>query len=407
MDKKQLIESVRNKYHALSSCLNERGRRIWAAVEADIIGRGGITVVAKATGISRTTIHEGLKKLKSSDSATKQEYKGKQRSDGGGRNKFIDNNPEVKTDLEALVESYTMGDPERPLKWTCKSTYKLAQELKTAGYKSISQKTVYNLLVKLGYSVQSNRKSKEGTSHPDRDAQFQYISKMVTFFQNNENPVISVDTKKKENLGEYHNKGREWSLKGNPTIVKGHDFPDPNTGKAVPYGVYDVLNNEGWVSVGMSHDTSEFAVQSIYNWWTHMGQEIYPNASQILITADCGGSNGYRVKLWKVELQKLANKINCDIQVCHFPPGTSKWNKIEHRMFCHISQNWRGRPLTSREVVVNLISNTKTAKGLIIKAELDKNTYTKGIKVTKDMLEGVFIEKDSFHGEWNYKVKRK
>ena len=345
MNKKQLIESVRNKYCDLSDCLNERGRRLWGAVEANTIGRGGITIVALATGLSRTTIHEGIKELQTNISDEKQGYNKKQRVDGGGRNKFVENNPKVKANLEALLESYTSGDPETPLKWTCKSTYKLAQELKTSGYESISQKTVYNLLVELGYSVQSNRKSKEGTSHPDRDAQFQHISKMVTLFQEKQNPVISVDTKKKENLGEYHNKGQEWNLKGNPTIVKGHDFPDATLGKAVPYGVYDILNNEGWVSVGISHDTSEFAVQSIYNWWIHMGQKLYPKASQILITADCGGSNGYRVKLWKVELQKLANKINCDIQVCHFPPGTSKWNKIEHRMFCHISQNWRGRPL--------------------------------------------------------------
>lgn len=355
---------------------------MWASVEASFLGRGGVTIVSEATGLSRTTIHDGLKELgnknppEDSDDSNQ-----RQRKKGGGRHSFEKNHPNIKKDLEALLETYTMGSPETSLKWTCKSTYKLAQELDSLGYAKISQSTVHQVLVEMGYSVQSNRKSKEGSTHPDRDAQFQHISQEVSIFQNAGNPVISVDTKKKENIGEFHNKGSEWHPKREPTLVNDHDFPDDALGKVVPYGVYDVLNNKGWVSVGISHDTAEFAVQSIKSWWQNMGKMAYPHAEKLLITADCGGSNGYKVRLWKFELQKLANEINLDIHVCHLPPGTSKWNKIEHRMFCHISQNWRGRPLTSREVVVNLIGHTQTKAGLKIQAQLDERIYTKGINI--------------------------
>ena len=406
MDKELLTKLLHEKYQMLSSALNERGKRVWAAVEASSLGRGGVSIVANATGLSRTTIHEGLNDIQSHGLPDDQEYIKKQRKSGGGRQKYEINHPGIKKDLEELVESYTMGDPQSPLKWTCKSTYKLAEELKTRGYESISQTTVYNLLLELEYSVQSNFKSKEGTSHPDRDAQFKYIASMLALYQKEKNPVISVDAKKKENLGEFHNKGREWNPKGKPTVVNGHDFPDEKLGKVTPYGVYDIVNNKGWVSVGISSDTAEFAVQSIHNWWINMGKLVYPDATKLLITADCGGSNGNRIKLWKFKLQKLANDIGLDIQVCHLPPGTSKWNKIEHRMFSAISQNWRGRPLTSREVVVNLISHTTTKKGLKIKAQLDEKTYEKGIEVSEDMLKTVSLERDSFHGEWNYKVKQ-
>ena len=407
MDKQQEISCIRQKYELLSPYLNERSRRMWASVEASLIGRHGVTIVSKATGLSRTTIHDGLKELGNKNPPEDpDDSKQRQRKKGGGRHSFEKNHPNIKKDLEALLETYTMGSPETSLKWTCKSTYKLAQELNSLGYEKISQSTVHQVLVEMEYSVQSNRKSKEGSNHPDRDAQFQHISQEVSAFQKEGNPVISVDTKKKENIGEFHNKGSEWNPKGTPTLVNDHDFPDDDLGKVVPYGVYDVLNNKGWVSVGISYDTAEFAVQSIKSWWQNMGKMAYPHATKLLITADCGGSNGYKVRLWKFELQKLANEVNLDIHVCHLPPGTSKWNKVEHRMFCHISQNWRGRPLTSREVVVNLIGHTQTKTGLKIQAQLDERMYTKGITISEDAFKGILIEKDDFHGEWNYKIKR-
>jgi len=306
--------------------------------------------------------------------------------------------------LEALIEPVTRGDPESPLRWTCKSTTKLAAELRAMGYQ-VSQRTVCDLLEQLGYSLQSNRKIREGQSHPDRDAQFLHIASTVKEFQQRQQPVISVDTKKKELIGQFKNNGREWRLKGKPLAVNTHDFVDPELGKVIPYGIYDLSTNQGWVNVGIDHDTASFAVSSIRRWWQEMGKEIYPQATELLITADCGGSNGYRVRLWKMELQLLASEMGITIHVCHLPPGTSKWNKIEHRLFCHISQNWRGRPLTSLQVVVNLISNTRTSTGLKVTAKLDDNHYATGIKVPDQQFKAIAIDRHDFHGEWNYRIQ--
>ena len=396
----KIIEVIRKKYEVVSFCLNEKSRRIWAASEARSFGWGGITIVAEATGLDHKTIRKGLKEIKSKNSGES----GRLRNSGGGRKKLSDKQEKLLQDLEELVESTTRGDPESPLRWTCKSTYKLAEALRQKGY-SICQKTVYNALKSLDYSLQVNKKTKEaGANHPDRNEQFEYINEKVKAFQKNDCPVISVDTKKKENIGNYKNNGKEYCPKGKPIEVNGHDFPDKKLGKVSPYGVYDVSKNEGWVSVGISSDTAAFAVNAIRAWWYKMGKPIYPKSNKLLITADCGGSNGYRVRLWKVELQKLANEINRSIYVCHFPPGTSKWNKIEHRMFSYISKNWRGKPLITRETVVNSIANTKTRTGLEIKAMLDENIYTKGIKVADNELELVNLVKDEFHGEWNYAI---
>jgi hypothetical protein len=307
-------------------------------------------------------------------------------------------------DLDALVEPTARGDPQSPLRWTCKSTPRLAKELAARGH-AVSQRSVCDLLGQLGYSLQGTRKTREGGHHPDRDAQFGYIAAKAAQYQATGEPVISVDTKKKELIGDFKNGGQEWQPKGIPERVRVYDFIDPTRGKVAPYGVYDVGANQGWVSVGITHDTAEFAVETIRRWWREMGQPLYPHAQRLLITADCGGSNGYRVRLWRLALQQLADEMNMTIQVCHLPPGTSKWNKIEHRMFCHITQNWRGRPLVSREVVVNLIGQTTTATGLRIQAELDENTYSAGIKVSDQELAALALERDTFHGEWNYRLK--
>jgi hypothetical protein len=306
-------------------------------------------------------------------------------------------------DLDKLVDPITRGDPESPLRWTCKSTTKLAKELRAKGHQ-VSQRTVWTLLDQLGYSMQSNRKTLEGSENPDRDEQFHYIANKVQQFQETSLPVISVDTKKKELIGRFKNAGREWQKKGEPEEVNVHDFADKELGKIVPYGVYDLTHNQGWVSIGINHDTAEFAVATIRRWWKRMGHRLYPDATELLITADGGGSNGSRVRLWKIELQKLADELNMTIHVCHFPPGTSKWNKIEHRMFCHISENWRGRPLESQAVVVNLIANTRTEKGLEIQAELDEALYSTGIKIPDKYMASLFIQRDEFHGEWNYRI---
>jgi hypothetical protein len=303
--------------------------------------------------------------------------------------------------LETLVAPVTRGDPMSPLRWTCKSAAKLADELRADGH-SVSERSINRLLHALGYSLQSNRKTIEGDDHPDRDAQFLHINRRAHAFQRRGQPVISVDTKKKELVGRFRNGGREWSPRGQPELVDVYDFAHKGLGKTVPYGVYDEANNTGWVSVGVDHDTAEFAVESIRRWWRQMGSESYPRAKRLLITADGGGSNGSRNRLWKVELQKLADEIELDISVCHFPPGTSKWNKIEHRMFCHIMENWRGRPLVSRAVVVNLIGHTRTKTGLDIRSELDENSYPRGRKITDDQMEALKIKRDKFHGEWNY-----
>ena len=326
------------------------------------------------------------------------------RSAGGGRKKLVDLDESLLADLDALVEPTSRGDPMSPLRWTCKSTTRLAEELARLGHQ-VSQRTVCDLLAQMNYSLQSVRKTREGALHPDRDAQFQYIAQMVAKYQSQRQPVISVDTKKKELMGEFKNAGKEWQPAGRPEQVRVHDFIDTELGKVAPYGVYDLTANQGWVSVGIDHDTAEFAVQSIRRWWLEMGRPLYKKASRLLITADCGGSNGYRVRLWRLQLQHLADELGLAVQVCHFPPGTSKWNKIEHRMFCHITHNWRGRALLSRETVVNLIGSVTTAQGLRVKAALDENIYDAGIKVSDAELAAVAIERDEFHGEWNYRIR--
>lgn len=400
-----VVEKVRRKYKQLSPYLDERTLRIWSAVEAESLGRGGITRISQATSLSRTTIYKGIAELskKRRPKKAKEEHK-RIRKPGGGRTKLKDKEPGLLQDLDSILEPVTRGDPESPLRWTCKSTIKIAEELRAQGYQ-VSQRTVCDLLYDLGYSLQSNRKIREGSQHPDRNDQFLYISKTVKEFQAKGEPVISVDTKKKELIGEFKNSGQEWRKKGKPIEVNIHDFADPMLGKVIPYGVYDITANKGWINIGITHDTAEFAVESIRRWWYEMGKPMYPDASELLITADCGGSNGRRVRLWKLELQRLSEEVGLVIHVCHFPPGTSKWNKIEHRMFCFITKNWRGRPLTSREVVVNLISNTTTRKGLEIIAKLDESKYATGIKVTDEQFESIALEKDDFHGEWNYKIK--
>jgi hypothetical protein len=372
---------------------------MWAATEAKSLGWGGITVVSEATGIDPKTIRKGLLELDEKQRTPTDRIRAK----GGGRKKLTERHEKLLDDLESLVEPDSRGDPESPLRWTSKSTYKLAEQLKRKGY-SVCQRTVYSLLADLGYSLQSNKKVKEGTNHPDRDAQFHYIYQRVKYFQSRNNPVISVDTKKKENIGEFKNAGREYHKKGTPTEVNVHDFADKNLGKVSPYGVYDLSKNKGWVSVGISADTAQFAVHSIRCWWYIMGKGTYPHGHELLITADCGGSNGHRVRLWKVELQKLATELEMEISVCHFPPGTSKWNKIEHKMFSYISKNWRGKPLITRETVVQLIAGTQTTKGLEIRAVLDENLYEKGVKVTEEQMASVHLVQADFHGEWNYTI---
>ena len=395
----EATQDIKKKYLDMSSYLNERSRRMWAATEARSFGWGGITVVSEATGIDPKTIRKGLLELDNK----KRVPENRIRSSGGGRKKLTETHKNLVGDLESLVEPDSRGDPESPLRWTSKSTYKLSEQLKKKGYR-VSQRTVCSLLADLDYSLQSNRKTNEGTNHPDRDAQFRYIYEQVKFFQTHNNPVISVDTKKKENIGEYKNTGSEYHKTGTPIKVKVHDFKDKKLGKVSPYGVYDISKNKGWVNVGISADTSEFAVHSIRCWWHIMGKKAYPGASELLITADGGGSNGYRVRLWKVELQRLATELEIEICVCHFPPGTSKWNKIEHKMFSYISKNWRGKPLITRETVVKLIASTKTTKGLEIRSMLDENVYEKGIKVTDEELDAVNLVKSDFHGEWNYTI---
>jgi hypothetical protein len=405
MSEKNALVILKQKYQHLSGYLDEKTLRIWAATEALVLGRGGISFVARTIGISRTTLYVGIQELKQKSHDKQGLSQGKRiRRPGGGRKKLKDIDKALLEDLESLLEPMTRGDPTSALRWTCKSTTKLANELKVLNHQ-VSQRTICSLLADLGYSLQSNRKTREGLSHPDRNAQFLHISEMVKQFQKQEQPVISVDTKKKEIIGEFKNNGREWCKKGKPTEVNIHDFADSTLGKVVPYGIYDVLANKGWVNVGIDHNTAQFAVESIRRWWHEMGKPVYPQATDILVTADCGGSNGNRVRLWKFELQKLADELGMTIHVCHLPPGTSKWNKIEHRMFCYISQNWRGRPLTSREVIVNLISSTTTKKGLKIKAAVDQNQYPTGIKVTNKDFRSIAIERSSFHGEWNYKIK--
>jgi hypothetical protein len=400
-----ILATVRQKYEALAPLLHEKAQRRWAACEARALGCGGISLVAAATGLSRPTIHRGLAELQSGldDRADADPQRPRIRRAGGGRHRLTTADPSLLKDLQDLVDPATRGDPMSPLLWTCKSTRHLAEALRTRGH-DVSHQTVARLLTESGYNLQANRKTEEGKDHPDRDAQFEHINRKVRTFQRRRQPVVSVDTKKKELVGNYKNPGQEWEPKGRPRRVKSKDFPDKVLGKVAPYGVYDPTANEGWVNVGITHDTAEFAVESIRRWWSRMGRPVYPEARELLVTADSGGSNGSRSRLWKVCLQELADELGLKINVCHFPPGTSKWNKIEHRMFCHITENWRGRPLVSHEVVVNLIGSTRTRTGLRIQAELDTTSYETGVKVTNKQLEAVCLKKDKFHGEWNYTI---
>lgn len=391
---------LQQKYEAIFPLLNERQRRVIAAADALVLGRGGVSQVARASGLSRTTIHRGQEELDVNDPTDP-----RIRQAGGGRQSVIDHHPDILSALEALVEPDTRGDPMSPLRWTCKSTRQLAAALEVQGY-SISPPTVARVLHGLGYSLQANTKTLEGTSHPDRDQQFRYINTYVKRYLKNQRPVISVDTKKKELVGSYKNAGQTWRPKGDPQPVKVHDFPDKELGKAVPYGVYDIGQNLGWVNVGCDHDTASFAIESIRRWWVHMGKPLYPRVRALLICADSGGSNGYRVRLWKRELQKLADTIGLDITVCHLPPGTSKWNKIEHRLFSYITMNWRAQPLISHEVIVDLIGSTTTQSGLRVEAQLDTNVYPLKIQVSDEEMAALRITPHDFHGEWNYTVKR-
>src|SRR3989442_6743007 len=404
MIENDLKEVLRRKFPRLTSELDERGRRRWAASEALELGHGGIKAVAQATGLGERTIRRGCQELLQQPALARHASLRIRRA-GGGRKTLESHEPALASALEALVEPTTRGDPMSPLRWTCKSTRKLAKALAGQGYQ-VSHTTVAQLLADLDYSLQGTRKTLEGASHPDRDAQFRYINRCVKVFQRAGQPVISVDAKKKELVGQFANRGRDYQPKGQPELVQTHDFPDKELGKICPYGVYDPTHNHGWVSVGIDHDTAQFAVESIRRWWGHIGKIVYPQAHALLITADGGGSNASRNRLWKIELQQLADEIGVVIYVRHFPPGTSKWNKIEHRMFCHITENWRGRPLISHEVVVNLIGHTTTITGLTIQAELDQNAYPTGMKVSQEDMKRLNLLPAKFHGkDWNYAIK--
>jgi transposase len=396
----RIIQWIGSKYQGLSGELSERARRRWAAVEAVSLGRGGISVVSAATGLAHSTIRRGILELDAGEAPPA----GRQRRAGAGRKRADVRDPGLKAALERLVEPGSRGDPQSPLRWTCKSTRRLAQELTTQGH-AVGPSTVRHLLKEAGYSLQANRKTREGKAHPDRDAQFRYINGRVKAQQRRGQPAVSVDTKKKETLGDLKNAGQTWRPKGRPVEVDTHDFPDPLKGKAVPYGVYDLRHNEAWVSVGISSDTAEFAVESIRCWWKRLGRRRHRQATRLLITADSGGSNSSRNRLWKVELQALSDETGLEIEVCHFPPGTSKWNKIEHRLFCHVTRNWQGQPLETHEVVVNLIGSTTTEAGLKVYAELDGATYEKGRKVSDQALAEVNLKPSRFHGEWNYLIR--
>jgi hypothetical protein len=390
--------AIRKRYAAIRNQVNERGRRLFAAAEAQAVGRGGIAAVCRATGVARSTIERGLKDLDRAPLPV-----GQVRQAGSGRRPLSAKDPSVLDDLRRLIEPVTLGDPMRPLLWVSKSHVKLAKALQAMEHK-ISPNTVRKLLRQLGYSRQTNRKANDGRQHADRDAQFEHINAQVLTFQAADHPVISVDTKKKELVGNYSNKGTEYRPESEPRRTEVHDFENKELGKVVPYGIYDLADNSGWVSVGITSDTAEFAVNAIRCWFDKMGRARYPATTRLMITADCGGSNGVRLRLWKRELQTLADETGLTISVCHFPPGTSKWNKIEHRLFCHITQNWRGRPLTSRLAVVELIAATTTATGLTVACELDTNTYNKGIKVTKAEIAALNLQGNDFHPEWNYTI---
>jgi hypothetical protein len=388
---------LQKKYNTILPHLSEKQKRIYLSAESEYLGYGGISKVSRISGISRVTITKGINDIKNNDIISIN----KSRKKGGGRKKQIEKYPNIWAEILKLIEPYTRGEPESPLLWTSKSLRKLSTELSKNGFK-ISHRLIGEVLKANGFRLQGNRKIDEGKSHPDRDSQFNYIYSKVIEFQKENQPVISVDSKKKELIGNYKNDGKEWLPKGKAKNVKVYDFPSEAEGRGLPYGVYDLTYNKGWVNVGIDHDTAEFAVQTIRNWWNKMGKEMYSDAENLLITADGGGSNGSRVRLWKKELQDFANDTGLKISVCHFPPGTSKWNKIEHRLFSYITKNWRGKPLESYEIMVNLIGSTKTDKGLEVKCELDNSLYEKGRKVTNKEIIGINIRRDVFHGEWNY-----
>ena len=397
---------IQHRFRSLSPFLDERMRRLVAASESEAIGYGGVSAVARATGISRRAITEGIKELRE----TKKTKRGASallriRREGAGRKRSIEKDPTLLEDLDQLVDPVTRGDPESPLRWTCKSVRNLAEELQREGH-AVSYQTVGELLHDLNYSLQANQKTLEGSQHAGRNEQFEFINRKAQRYLKQGEPVISVDTKKKELVGDFKNAGREWQVKGEPEPVRIHDFEirQPDKGKVAPYGVYDLGRNEGWVNVGVDHDTAAFAVESIRRWWHFMGEPSYPKAKRLLITADAGGSNGSRVRLWKWELQKLADETGLEISVCHFPPGTSKWNKIEHRLFSFISQNWRGKPLVSHEVIINLIAATTSKTGLGVKSALDTNAYPDKIRISDQQMAELRLKRDSFHGDWNYRL---
>jgi Rhodopirellula transposase DDE domain len=400
------VNAVRAKYGKLRGVMDERVTRLWAAAEAEAIGYGGIRAVVQATGISKARIRAGIRDLaeQKANPASMPARAQRVRRPGAGRPALVVQDPTLLSDLDSLVDPVTRGDPESPLRWTCKSKEKLATELRAMGHK-VSATKVGHLLHHLGYSLQVVRKTREGTQSPDRNAQFEHINRTAKDFIKRGQPVVSVDTKKKELVGDFKNGGREWHRKGEPEPVRVHDFIDKTLGKVIPYGVYDTARNEAWVSVGVDHDTAEFAVATLERWWREMGKKAYPHATDLLVTADGGGSNAPRSRLWRVQLQRFADTTGLDVNVCHFPPGTSKWNKIEHRLFSHITQNWRGRPLVSREAVVELIRGTTTRAGLRVRAKLDKRKYEVGKDVASDALRAVRLERKKFRGDWNYAVR--
>lgn len=397
-----VVERIRQKYRALPA-MDERMRRQWAGAEAAALGWGGLTTVSRATGLALNTIRAGRAELPRGRGCAGKTAEARIRRPGGGRKPITRIDPELRVLLLKLVDPATRGHPQSPLLWSSKSTRKLAAELTRQGHR-VSDRTVAALLKAEHYSLQANRKTKEGSAHPDRDAQFGYINQQAILALKEGRPVVSVDTKKKELVGEFKNSGQEWQPRGQPRTVKVHDFPDKKLGKAIPYGIYDLANNEGWVSVGTNHDTAEFAAASIGRWWREMGRRRFPHATRLMITADGGGSNSSRSRLWKLALQDLADELALELQVCHFPPGTSKWNKIEHRLFCFITRNWRGRPLTSYQAIVNLIASTTSTKGLTVRAALDEQEYPTGRKVTNQELAAIHCTPAEFHGDWNYTI---
>jgi hypothetical protein len=391
--------AARKRYREMATVLDEQSRRRFAALEAQALGRGGVSLMSKISGLARSTIYRGLSDIRDHVSAPP----GRMRKEGGGRKRKTIEDPTLVVDLKSLVAPATRGDPMRPLLWTSRSLRHLVTELARKGH-NVSATVVGDLLRGMGYSLQANSKTREGDQHIDRNAQFEYINRQAKGFLTANEPAISVDTKKKELVGNFKNNGREWRPQGTPELVKVHDFIDPKLSRAVPYGVYDITNNVGWVSVGTDHDTASFAVHAIHRWWRTMGKKRHPKAKRLMISADGGGSNGYRVRLWKVELQRLADDLKLPVTVCHLPPGTSKWNKIEHRLFSFITMNWRGKPLRSYRTIVQLIAATTTNAGLKVRAELDQRKYPKGLKVSDAQLAAVNISRHSFHGDWNYTI---